>query len=324
MLSFREAVRQIKGGSIAPVYLLAGGDAFLEDFLIGEVTGRFLSSGSRKQVFSLDDDQVEKVLAELAAYDLFQEHQVMVVRQVQRLTGNAREELLTYVKAPNPDKCLLLVLDEYQPTKGLHKALSKLVPVVDTRPPFPDQMRSLAEFYARGKGVSLPADAVDLLLDLVGDSAGHVVSELEKILTRLDEGDTVTREMVETQVAPDKAYHLWHLQEAVAGRDTERSLRVTVSLLEYGTQATRIVAAVASLFGQLLFLQTGTAAERVYTGLNKPVTTRLNSMRDRYTLSETSRILRKLRTADVNLKSTSVEARQIMIGLIAAICRGVV
>ena len=107
------------------MYLLAGGDAFLEDFLIGEVTGRFLSSGSRKQVFSLDDDQVEKVLAELAAYDLFQEHQVMVVRQVQRLTGNAREELLTYVKAPNPDKCLLLVLEEYQPTKGLHHQLTR-------------------------------------------------------------------------------------------------------------------------------------------------------------------------------------------------------
>ncbi len=324
MASYRDAIRRVTAGTIAPVYLLAGSDAFFEDFFIGEVARHFLPPGSRKQVFSLDDDRAEQILAELNAYTLFQDRQLLVVRQVQRITGVVREELLTYVENPSPDKCLVLVMEDYQPSKGLQKSLAKSIPVVDTRPPFPDTLRLWANYYTKLKGFVLHPEALDLLIDLVGDSAGHVVSELDKIFTQLGEGEAVTRELVESQVSPDRSYQLWHLQDAVACRDMDRSLRISVSLIEYGTSPTRIVGGLSTLFCQLLFIQTGTGVERGYTGLNKPVTARLHPMRSLYTLKETAQILRRLLAVDVSLKSTSVEPDQVLISLVAGICRGIV
>jgi len=324
MLTYSDAAKQVSAGTLAPVYLLAGGDAFLEDFFIDEVVKGFLPPGTRKLVFSLDDDRADQVLAELTAYALFQERQVMVVRQVRRITGAARAELLAYAGNPDPGKCLLLVMEEYQPSRGLHKELAKTIPVVDTRPPFPDKLRSIASYYVRQKGFIIQPEALDLLLDLAGDTAGHVVSELEKIFTSLQEGEVVTRELVAAQVAPDKSYQLWHFQEAVARREMERSLRIAVSLMEYGTRPTQVVGALATLFGQLLFIHTGTTAERVYTGLNKPVTARLKAMQNLYSLNETCQILRKLLAADVSLKSTPMEPSQVLIALVAGICKGVV
>ncbi|MFC1543052.1 DNA polymerase III subunit delta [Candidatus Neomarinimicrobiota bacterium] len=324
MASYRDTIRQVTAGTIVPMYLLAGGDAFLEDFFVGEVARRFFAPGFRKQVFSLDDDRAEHVLAELNAYSLFQGKELLVVRQAQRITGKAREELLSYAKNPNPAKCLLLVIEEYQPTKGLHRSLAKSIPVVDTRPPFNDTLRSWVGYYVKLRGFKLPPAARDLLIDLVGDSVGHVVSELDKIFTQLEEGDTVTSELVEDQVNPDRSYQLWHLQEAVASRITDQSLRICVSLIEYGTAPTRIVGALATLFCQLLFIQTGTSMERGYTGLNKSVTARLRSMKQLYMLKETSQILRKLLAVDVSLKSTSVEPDQLLIPLIVGICHGIV
>ncbi len=323
MPAFNDAIRQVTAGTIEPVYLLAGGDGYLEDFFIGEVARHFLPTGSRKQVFSLDDDRAELVLAELNAYGLFQDRQLLVVRQIQRIKGTAREELLTYIGNPNPDKCLLLVMEDFQPTKGLQKSLAKSIPAVDARPPFPDTLRSLANYYAKRKGFVLRSDALELLIDLVGDSAGHVMSELDKIFTQMDDGGTVTRELVEAQVGPDRSFQLWHLQEAMARRETDKSLKISVSLLEYGTQPHRIVAALATLFCQLLFIQTGTSMERGYTGLNKPVTARLHSMRNLYKLKETTATLRKLQAVDVSLKSTSVAPGQLLISLVAGICRGI-
>jgi len=323
MSAFNDAIRKVTTSTIAPVFLLAGGDGYLEDFFIGEVARHFLPAGSRKQVFSLDDDRAEQVLAELNAYGLFQDRQLLVVRQVQRIKGAVREELLTYIVNPNPDKCLLLVMEDYQPTKGLQKSLAKSIPVVDTRPPFPDTLRSLANFYAKQKGFVLRSDALELLIDLIGDSAGHVMSELDKLFTQLEKGEAVTRELVEAQVCPDRSFQLWHLQEAVARRETDQSLKITVSLIEYGTKSTRIIGALVTLFCQLLFIQTGTSMERGYTGLNKPVTARLHSMRKLYKLKETTQILRKLQATDVNLKSTSVEPYQMLIALVAGICRGI-
>jgi len=237
--------------------------------------------------------------------------------------GIARQELLTYIENPNPEKCLLLVLEDHQPSKGLQKSLAKSIPVVDTRPPFPDTLRSWAGYYAKLKGFVLLPEALDLLIDTVGDSAGHVVSELDKIFAQLGEGDKVTRELVEAQVSPDRSYQLWHLQDAVARRQTDQSLRICVSLIEYGTTPTRIVGALSTLFCQLLFIQTGTSRERSYTGLNKPVTARLRPMNKLYTHQETAQILRKLLAADVSLKSTSVKPDQVLISLVAGICRGI-
>ncbi len=323
MSIYEETIRKVGKGTIAPIYLLAGGDTFLEDFYIDEITRNFLPTGVRKQVFSLDDDRADRVLAELNAYGLFQDRQLLVVRQAQRFTGSVRKELLGYIENPDPGKCLLLILEEYQASKGLHKGLAKLVPIVDTRPPLPGKLRWWIGYYAKLKNYRLHPDALNLLMDFAGDSAGHVISELDKIFIGLEKGSTVTRELVEAQVNPDRSYQLWHLQDAIARRETVQSLRICVSLMEYGSQPTRIISALSTLFCQLFFIQTGTSIERGYTGLNKPVTARLKAMKGLFSLQETTQILKKLLASDVYLKSTNVKPEQLLIALVAGICRGI-
>jgi len=310
-------------GEVAPAYLLAGGDAFLEDYFVGEVARRYLPPGTKKMMYSLDDDRVDAVVAELSAFNLFQSRQLMVVLQAQRWVGAAREELLAYLKSPGSDKCLILLMEEHFPSKGLHRKLAKLIPVVDTRPPFPDKIRSWANYYAKLKGYQLETEALDQLMELAGDSVGHIVSELDKLFNQNDEGATIDSSQVKALVGADKSYYVWHLQETIAHRKTEDSLRILVSLLEYGTPAVQIVNALSALFCQLLFLQSQTTAEGVYTGLNKPVLSRLPTMRSKYDPVETSQILRRLMVADVHLKSTNIDARSVLIPLVAGICRGI-
>ena len=321
MASYGDILRQVKMGQIVPVYLLAGRDTFLEDYFVKEIVEQFLPPGSKKMIYSLGDDRAEVVLAELNAYSLFQSRQVLVVRQAQRIAGKAHEELLAYAAAPNPEKCLLLIMEDYQPGKGLQKQLGKVVPVVDTRPPFPDKIRSWANYYAGSKGHTLEPGAVDELMDLAGDSVGHVVSELEKIFSQLDAGDTVSSEMVQNQVGAGKSFQLWRLQEALALRDTSFSLRVLVSLLEYGAQPTQIIAGLTALFSQLFFIQSRTTDNRVYTGLNKSVASKLGRMGQLYSPVETALILRRLLAADVKLKSSSVAPRSVLIPLVVGISK---
>lgn len=321
MASYGDILRQVKTGKIVPVYLLAGNDAFLEDYFVSEVVQQFLPPGSKKMIYSLDDDRAEEVLAELSAYSLFQTRQVLVVRQAQRIAGAARDELVAYAAAPNPEKCLLLVMEDYQPAKGMHKRLGKVIPVVDTRPPFPDKIRTWANYYAGLKGHTLEPEALDQLMALVGDSVGHVVSELEKIFSQLDAGDKVGPEMVQIQVGADKSFQLWRLQEALALRDTSFSLRILVSLLEYGTQPTQIIAGLTALFSQLLFIQSRTTDDRVYTGLNKPVASKLGRMGQLYSPAETALILRRLLAADVKLKSSNVAPRSVLIPLVVGMSK---
>ena len=258
--TYRKALQAVQDDKIEPLYLLAGGDTFLEDYFISQVTQRYLSAGDRKQIYSLDDDKAEAVLAELGAYGLFQSRQVLVVRQAQRVSGKARDELLAYVRAPAADKCLLLVLEDFQPGKGLHKRLAKELVVVDTRPPFPDQMRTWAVDYARRNDHRLDPEALDILLEYAGDSVGHVVSELDKLFIALDEGAAVDSGTVEAQVGADRRHQLWHLQQALARRDSPRSLAILVSLLRHGVRPSPVISGIAALFSQLFYVQSHTTA----------------------------------------------------------------
>lgn len=320
--TYRAALQAVQGGKIDPVYLLAGGDTFLEDHFISQLVLRYLPADGRKQIYSLEDDKPEEVLAELGAYGLFQSKQLLVVRQVQRVSGKVRDELLAYVVAPADDKCLLLVLEDYQPAKGLHKRLAPGVVVVDTRPPFPDQIRTWAADYARDNGHQLDPEALDILMEYVGDSVGHVVSELDKLFIAVDDGAAVDPATVEAQVGADRRRQLWHLQQALARRDSPLSLAILVSLLRHGSRPSPIISAIAALFSQLLYLHSHTTAQKVYTGLNKLVSSEMGPMVRRYTPVDTARVLRALLAADVTLKSVSVDAQAVLIVLVTAICRG--
>ena len=319
MSSYSDLIRQAKAGEVLPVYLLAGSDPFLQDHFVQEVAAQFLPADTRKKVVSLDDDRADDILADLKAYSLFGGRQMIVMLQAQKISGTARDALLDYVKSPNPDKCLMLVMEDYQPKKGLQKQLAGDVPLVDTRPPFPDKLKAWAVYFAKQRGHTILPDALEILVAAVGDSAGHVTSELSKLISNLEPGEAVTPTMVEELVKQDMAFHLWHLQEAMALRDGPQAIGITTNLLNYGASGTQIVAALTTLFTQLLYLQTSTTSDGVYTGLNKPVSSKLQRMGRSYRVAEMPAILKNLLTADLLLKSTPSSAASVLVPLVVSI-----
>ena len=322
MPSYRDIIRELQGGRIRPVYLLAGGDPFLEDYLIQECVRQFLPEGEKKIVFSLDDDKADKLLAELVSIGMFQQRSVIVVRQVGRAAGKAREELMEYVLKPSEDKCLILILPDWQPGKGVHKKLVKSIPVVDTRPPFPDKIKAWARYFAKTKGYLIEDDALEYLLEICGDTVGHVVSELGKIFSQYDTGSIIDLPMIIDQTVAARTYQLWQFQAAVAERNNQLGLRILVSLLEHGTTGVQIVSSLANLFCQLLYLQSRTNSQGIYTGLNKLVSSKLGTMARRYSPRETKLILRQLLATDTTIKSTNLEVGTLLVPLLVGICKG--
>ena len=77
-ITYTDAIRQVMNDVIDPVYVLAGGDPFFEDFFIDEAGKRYLPAEGNRVIYSLDDDSADTVLAELNAYSLFEGRQMIV------------------------------------------------------------------------------------------------------------------------------------------------------------------------------------------------------------------------------------------------------
>ena len=63
--SVGQIIRRIRSREIASVYALYGGDPFLEDYFISELSQIFLENNGEKTYFSLDQDSEEKFFGEL-------------------------------------------------------------------------------------------------------------------------------------------------------------------------------------------------------------------------------------------------------------------
>ena len=317
---WREQIRQVEAGNSAPVYLVAGGDPYIEEALVQALAGHHLPPGEKKMIFSLDDDRPEAFIGQLGSLSLFGGHQLIVVRQIQRLSGKLRDELTAYVKKPDSGTTLVLMMEEYKATLALFKAVQSAGGLVDARPPFPSQLRRFATAHARSLGHEILPEALDLLMDMAGDSMGHLASELDKTSLFVSEKEPISFQVLSQIVAAGRTYPMWMFQEAVADGDKERSLKMLSALLNQGINGTQIVGALAALFTQLFYLQSRTSANGIYTGLGKLLTSKLEAMSRRYPPRETAGVLRKLLAVDLRMKSTSVRSDNLLIPLVINIC----
>ena len=95
--SVGQIIRRIHSREIAPVYALYGGDPFLEDYFISELSQTFLDSNGEKTHLSLDQDSEEKLFGELAAISMFEQKRIIIVREIKKLKLMSKKILTCFI-----------------------------------------------------------------------------------------------------------------------------------------------------------------------------------------------------------------------------------
>ena len=112
--SVGQIIRRIRSREIAPVYALFGGDSFLEDYFLSQLSDNFLQGSEKRIHFSLDQDSEEKLFAELSTIEMFQENRIIIVREIKHLRSKlGREELIQYLQSPNQVHYMLDLYDRF-------------------------------------------------------------------------------------------------------------------------------------------------------------------------------------------------------------------
>ena len=321
--SIGQLIKRIHSNEISPAYSLFGNESFLQDFFIQELATYFLGDSGLKKHISLDDDKQDQLLADLSAFSLFSERELIVVRQIKKLTTNARKELLDYLKSPNPDTCLVLIAEEYDNRNTLQKSLKSETILVDVRVPFPYKMKEWVSFIVKSKKYKINDGTISNLIDLYGDSIAHVVNELEKITLMVGTETLIDDNIVEAQLSAGREYHIWQLQDAIGSKDTEKSISMVKSLIENGTGIPQLIINFTNLFQQLLWHSMGLRQSTEYTGLNKIISGNLNNYSRNFHQYEIESALLVLRKSDMLTKSTSLSPLSLIEPVIINICEGI-
>ena len=158
------------------------------------------------------------------------EGRLVIVEEVEKWKVADVKEVVAYAAAPAPATVLALVAEELKADTALGKAVAKAGQILAYDVP----KRRLPEWVAEQlerMGAKADRDACRALVDLVGEDADELQTEIDKLATWAA-GDTITLQNVEELTAGRAETSIFSLTDAWGSRDVGAVLTATESLLE--------------------------------------------------------------------------------------------
>ena len=242
-LTFDTLLRNLKKKKDAPapdpVYLLHGDEDVLKDEAIRALLDATVGSN---RDFNLDvryaaDLTPESFHALVNTPPMLAERRAVVVRSVEQLgkrKTKLREELLRYLKDPNPTTVLVLVVAAGE---ELDAELARASSTVELEPLAADRVPRWLQHHASTLGVSLAPEAVELLLAAVGNDLGTLATELAKLASLIGTNHPVTADDVKSLVGVRRGETVVDLVHAALERRAAHAAQLVEPVLEQASMS---------------------------------------------------------------------------------------
>jgi DNA polymerase-3 subunit delta len=225
---------------LAPVYLITGTDRPKVSRALRRLRDRVGDEAT--EVLSASEAAGEDVVAACNALGLFAvERRLVVVEGVDRWKAADLKAVQEYLRRPAPTTVLTLVGDEVKPDSALAKAVAKAGDVLVYDLPKRGRKADLprwVEAQLRERGVLIDQDAARALVELVGENAHELSSEVDKLATWAD-GERIGEREVAALVPARAEAPPFDLTDAWGRRDVAQALAASERIVERSGDATR-------------------------------------------------------------------------------------
>jgi DNA polymerase-3 subunit delta len=181
---------------------------------------------------------------------------------------------------------------------------------------------------AKEKGLAIPADAAQLLWQIIGSDLQKLVNELEKIGIYLKDRKAVSFDAVKAVAGDFREYTSFDLANAVGAKNREKALLILFRLVQEGEAPVGLLASIAWHFRRLTIVKSlereGVPSDEAMKKLRPPVifhqVAQFKAQVRRYTLDELRDVFEALLSADRMLKSSSMSGRLVLERMILRMC----
>lgn len=235
MLSYRDALTEIRKAKFSPVYILMGEEPYYLDLIVKELEKRVVAETDRDFntfIYYGADARLDVVVASAQQYPMMSERQLVILKEAQAMdkAKTSLEKLEGYVSHPTKTTVFALVFkgDNLNATSKLMKAASASGAVVVKSPKVPDwNLDRVAKDYCQSRGYTIEPKAAAMLAEFIGNDLGTLFGEIEKLIITLPEGNkSLTAELIERNVGISKDYNNFELQRAIAHKDYAKAMRI--------------------------------------------------------------------------------------------------
>jgi len=230
-----EAVlRQLKKGTLDPVYLFHGESHFRLEKLLTEIRDTFVPETARDlnvQLFYGGETETSVILDAARSLPFMSSNRLIIVRRTENFPPSALENFLPYLEKPVASTCLIFVSARTNFKAGFYKKIREKGWSVWFHKLLDREIVPWMRRTAKEMGLDINGEACAFLFQMVGNRLQDLYTELEKLSLRYGQGH-VGREEVKELAIFSRAYTVFELMDEVSFRRAEPSLRVLNRFLE--------------------------------------------------------------------------------------------
>jgi DNA polymerase III subunit delta len=255
----------LKGGVIAPVYVLFGPETYLRDKAAKYIADKCFSDGEMREFneteFSLDvSDNIRSAISAAEQLPMMAAKRVVRITDVRISTSAAKdtlkeeaEQLLTdYLKRPSLSSVVIFVVDELNGTRKLSKLLTANSVAAEFKRLDNSGLLVWARDHIRDAGAEADDQTVRHLVSVVGDDVRRLTNEIEKLAAAALPEKLITRDLIDALVPFSREISNFGLTDnLVAGRNAE-AIRVLQKILDDGTEPLALLGLISSNYRRLL------------------------------------------------------------------------
>ncbi|MBC6998414.1 DNA polymerase III subunit delta [Cytophaga sp. FL35] len=226
----REIVKNIKNGTLKPVYFLFGEEPYYIDAISSYIEKNVLAEeekGFNQMVLYGKDVTVDDIVGNAKRYPMMAERQVVIVKEAQHLSRTI-EQLTDYVNNPQPTTVLVICYKykKLDKRKKLYKAVKANGVLFESKKLYENQVSEWIRKNLQSKGYGISHKAAILLTEFLGTDLSRINNELEKLQFVLPPKSEITPADIETHIGISKDYNNFELKKAIGERNVVKATRI--------------------------------------------------------------------------------------------------
>ncbi|MBS3741853.1 MAG: DNA polymerase III subunit delta [Candidatus Cloacimonetes bacterium] len=329
-LKYYDLKRELKKGKTHPVYFFTREESLLKDKAFKRLKEILIPKKLEDFnffVFYGTETDANTVLEQLDNPPVQIDKKLVIVKNFESMHYQHKKKILKYAKNPHDDNVLVLETGKVDMRKSIYKTLAKIARVYYFYHAYNEaRAAKFVREEVRESDKRIAPSAVSLLVEYVGLDLLGLNNELQKLFLYTHTKNEIKLDDVEKCVGSVKGHTIFELQETLADKNLQRSLKILQNLVDNGLQEVWIVIMLTRFFKILwkttfLIKKYGKTREAVASNLPYYNRKKYLRMAASYELEEIQRIFEILLDTDKKLKSLSINKIIIMDLMVYKICR---
>jgi DNA polymerase-3 subunit delta len=296
-----------------PTYLFYGEDEFQKEEFIKRVTASILDTESLPfNLNTYDAKEIDaRVIIDTAnTLPFLSKHRAIIVNNVESLKEDQINLLAVYSKNPNPNTCLMLLVNKTklpEEFSGLNSDSKRFNPLAD------EELFIWIKNRLKLSSVDIETDALELIIELTGNNLRIISSELEKLKTYIGKRSSIKKEDVQNLLGISIQNTAFDFIDLIFKEDSSGALKVLNSIkTDIERHPPRLIGLILWNFKQILkiksLLDEGKKDYEIFqmVKINRKRVSDFIRQARKFNLKNLHRIFKLLLDLDLSLKRSKV------------------